>query len=296
MAGEDWPVGVVIHHIAEGHGHGCEWLSAMAAGTASPTPASDIDGRNAEHARRAETWVPTETIALLEENGDRFEACCGPSSDEHWTAPRRSARPAGRPSPPPTWPPVTASHAREHLATPAGPVRVSPEGARSVGVQRGADLLGRVGLGRARDVDAHAVHRPTKGAGGSVAGRDRKADVQADRADPAPPCCNASGSMPFTGLSIDFGAVDHERHAARVSPGAERIGNGEFVRPAEQRAPAVRSMASAARAKVKSGRAVQPVEGVAAEPVAQGADHAVGCRRPGVDVGRHAEATPQKRD
>ena len=56
------------------------------------------------------------------------------------------------------------------------------------------------------------------------------------------------------------------------------------------------SSASAARAKVKWTPPADEVEGVPAEPVAQGEDDAVGAVAIGVDVGGDVEAAPEQRD
>ena len=73
VPGEGWTVGVVLHHIAEGHSHAYHWLRAMASGEGVTETAEDIDRANAEHAVRAEDAGSAETVALLEEKGARLE-------------------------------------------------------------------------------------------------------------------------------------------------------------------------------------------------------------------------------
>ncbi len=51
VPGENWSVGVVLHHIAEGHGQTARWLRAMSRGQGVPDTAADIDRANAAHAR-----------------------------------------------------------------------------------------------------------------------------------------------------------------------------------------------------------------------------------------------------
>ena len=62
VPGEGWTVGVVLHHIAEGHVHGARWLQDMARGR----------GR---HARRRRTST-----------GPMPRTRCGP---RRWARPRR---------------------------------------------------------------------------------------------------------------------------------------------------------------------------------------------------------------
>ena len=47
VPGEDWTVGVVLHHIAEGHTNGLRWLRSMASGEGVSETAEDIDNANA---------------------------------------------------------------------------------------------------------------------------------------------------------------------------------------------------------------------------------------------------------
>ena len=104
MAGEDWPVGVVLHHIAEGHGQASRWLQAMSNGEAVPDTAEDIDRANAAHAVRAESVDPVETVALLEIRGRELEALLRRLDDEQLDrSGRRSARPGDRSFPVPIW-------------------------------------------------------------------------------------------------------------------------------------------------------------------------------------------------
>jgi hypothetical protein len=74
VPGEDWTVGVVIHHIAEGQAGGLRWLQTMARGDAVETSADDIHSVNSEHAVRTADVGATETVALLETNGALLES------------------------------------------------------------------------------------------------------------------------------------------------------------------------------------------------------------------------------
>ena len=116
VPGEGWSVGVVLHHIAEGHAHSTRWLEGMARGEGVAETAEDIDRVNAAHAARAEVVGPPETVALLEANGSRLEEALRDLSDEDLdrTAPFGPA--GGRQLPTGDLAAVAARHTREHLA------------------------------------------------------------------------------------------------------------------------------------------------------------------------------------
>jgi len=116
VPGEGWTVGVVLHHIAEGHAHGRRWLEAMAGGVGVAESAEDIDRANAAHALDMAAVGPAETVALLEVNGDGLERALRGLSDEDLdrTAPFGPA--GGRPLPTGDLAAVAARHTREHLA------------------------------------------------------------------------------------------------------------------------------------------------------------------------------------
>jgi hypothetical protein len=116
VPGEGWTVGVVLHHVAEGHAHGLRWLDDMAHGDGVDETAGAIDRANAAHAVRVEDVGPTETIALLHANGERLAAALRGLSDEELdrTAPFGPA--GGRAMPVEALAAVAARHTREHLA------------------------------------------------------------------------------------------------------------------------------------------------------------------------------------
>ncbi len=126
VPGEEWPIGVVMHHIAEGHEHGLVWLSRLARGDAVTDSAAGIDQDNAAHAARAATAGRDETIALLEANAAPLESALRALSDEELdrTAPFGPA--GGRELPTAALAAVAARHAREHLAH----ARAALQGAR----------------------------------------------------------------------------------------------------------------------------------------------------------------------
>ncbi len=47
VSGEDWPVGVVVHHIAVGHLQMIDWLGRARCGDAITKSAAEIDSDNA---------------------------------------------------------------------------------------------------------------------------------------------------------------------------------------------------------------------------------------------------------
>lgn len=115
VPGEDWMVGVVLHHIAEGHAQALHWLELMSHGEAVTDTGEDIDDRNSTHATRCTDVGVDETVALLEQNGARTEAALRRLSQAELdtTAPFGPA--GGRPLPAGQLAEVTARHAREHL-------------------------------------------------------------------------------------------------------------------------------------------------------------------------------------
>lgn len=116
VPGEDWTVGVVLHHIAEGHANGLRWLEGMACGAGVAETADEIDRANAEHARRAAGVGPAETVALLEQNGALLETLLSGLSDEELDRSAPFGPAGGRSLPTVDFAAVAARHTREHLA------------------------------------------------------------------------------------------------------------------------------------------------------------------------------------
>ncbi|HXQ44424.1 MAG TPA: DinB family protein [Acidimicrobiales bacterium] len=69
VGGEDWPVGVVLHHIAVGHLQMIDWLGLARRGQEITTKASEIDADNARHARDFAAVARDETIEGLRRHG-----------------------------------------------------------------------------------------------------------------------------------------------------------------------------------------------------------------------------------
>ena len=116
VPGEEWTVGVVVHHIGEGHANALRWLDGMARGDGVSDTAEGIDEANALHARRASGVQQAETVALLRENGARLEALLRSLSDEELDRAAPFGPAGGRALPTGALAAVAARHAREHLA------------------------------------------------------------------------------------------------------------------------------------------------------------------------------------
>ena len=116
VPGEEWTVGVVLHHIAEGHLNIVRWMQEMARGDGVPESAEEIDRVNAAHAVRAASVTPAETVALLQDGGARLEAVLRALSDEELDRSAPFGPAGGRAFPTIDLAAVPARHTREHLA------------------------------------------------------------------------------------------------------------------------------------------------------------------------------------
>ncbi len=116
VPGEGWSVGVVLHHIAEGHGNSLRWLEGMAKGDGVPDTAEQIDQANAAHAVRAGSVTPSETAALLRDRGARLEAALRALSDEELDRRAPFGPAGGRSLSTVDLAAVPARHTAEHLA------------------------------------------------------------------------------------------------------------------------------------------------------------------------------------
>ena len=113
---EGWPVGVVLHHIAEGHANSARWLRGMARGDGVAESAEDIDRANAVHAVRSEGAGRAETVALLETNGTLLEETLRGLGDAELDRIAPFGPAGGRPLATVDLAAVAARHTREHLA------------------------------------------------------------------------------------------------------------------------------------------------------------------------------------
>jgi hypothetical protein len=75
VPGEQWPVGVVVHHIARGHGLMVEWLGLARRGEPISVTASDIDADNARHAQEFAAVTPGDAIEELRRGAATLAEC-----------------------------------------------------------------------------------------------------------------------------------------------------------------------------------------------------------------------------
>jgi hypothetical protein len=122
VPGEGWTVGVVLHHIAEGHAQTLRWLGDMASGRGVSDTVEGIDQANAAHAWRAQSADQAETAGLLQINGSRLELALRNLSDEELDRNAAFGPAGGRALPVEQLAGVTARHTREHLAHARGAV------------------------------------------------------------------------------------------------------------------------------------------------------------------------------
>lgn len=117
VSGEEWPVSVVIHHIAMGHEGARVWLETMTRGEPVTITGSGIDDNNVVHAEQYAGATVEETVALLQANGSLMEAVLRGLSDEDLerTAPFGPA--GGQEMPVAALAEVTPKHALGHLAS-----------------------------------------------------------------------------------------------------------------------------------------------------------------------------------
>jgi uncharacterized damage-inducible protein DinB len=117
VPGESWTVGVVLHHIAEGHANALRWLTVMAAGAPVVDTRDDIDDRNVDHAERYAAVSVADTVVLLRTNGARTEAALRNLSDEDLARTAEFGPADGRALPVEQMANVTAGHVQGHLAS-----------------------------------------------------------------------------------------------------------------------------------------------------------------------------------
>jgi hypothetical protein len=116
VPGEEWPVGVLVHHVAEGFYLCRGWVASLAAGRPVADTAEQIDADNAAHAQRVEGVGVDEAVAEVERAAAALAGLLRTLDDEalERTAPFGPA--GGRPSSAGRMAEVGAAHARDHLA------------------------------------------------------------------------------------------------------------------------------------------------------------------------------------
>ena len=81
--GEQWPVGVVAHHVAAGHYGALEFAKMIVAGETLPELTMDIlDQKNAKHAEEHVNCKKSEVLGLLKENGSSITSFVAELDDE----------------------------------------------------------------------------------------------------------------------------------------------------------------------------------------------------------------------
>ena len=82
VPGEEWPVAVVVHHVAVSHELMMKWLGRVARGDDITDDASEIDAANGRHAQEFVAVGVDDTVALLRSNGARLAELIGGFDDE----------------------------------------------------------------------------------------------------------------------------------------------------------------------------------------------------------------------
>ncbi|HLN04793.1 MAG TPA: DinB family protein [Acidimicrobiales bacterium] len=82
VPGENWSVGVLVHHCAVGHEVAASWLREMVeSGVVAVTP-EDLDATNASHAAQFADIDIAETVTLLRRNGESAASYLRTLTDE----------------------------------------------------------------------------------------------------------------------------------------------------------------------------------------------------------------------
>jgi uncharacterized damage-inducible protein DinB len=82
-SGETWSVGVVAHHVAEGHAGISRLIQAAATGQPGPSPTMDmIHAGNAAHAKQHASCTKAQTLDLLRKNAGAAAQSVRGLSDE----------------------------------------------------------------------------------------------------------------------------------------------------------------------------------------------------------------------
>lgn len=74
VPGENWPVGVVMHHVAAGHQLVGGWIESARNGEDIAITGEEIDSANARHADEQVGVTASETVELLGSNGAALAA------------------------------------------------------------------------------------------------------------------------------------------------------------------------------------------------------------------------------
>lgn len=81
--GEQWPVGITAHHVAEDHGVLAGLINTIATGgKMPPIDAAALDAINADHAQRAVGAMRADTVALARSEGEKAAGLLRSLSDD----------------------------------------------------------------------------------------------------------------------------------------------------------------------------------------------------------------------
>jgi hypothetical protein len=120
VAGEGWPVGVVVHHIATGHRQMVDWLGLARRGEDITKTATEIDDDNALHARDFAGVTRADTVDDLRRLGAALVQCIASLSDDELSTSVAFGPGAGMAVTAEQLAPVAVRHCREHLADARG--------------------------------------------------------------------------------------------------------------------------------------------------------------------------------
>lgn len=117
VAGEEWPVCVLVHHVAEGHALVSGWIDSVRRNGAVEGTAGAIDELNALHATKYATVTVAEAVGLLRSNGAKASETLRSLSAEELASSAPFGPADGRPMPLEGIAAAAAAHARRHMAS-----------------------------------------------------------------------------------------------------------------------------------------------------------------------------------
>jgi len=116
VPGEQWPVGVVLHHVAVGHLLVRDWLESARQGRPIDVKAAEIDADNARHAVEFAAVSRPETLEELRRNGAALAAVLAGLSADDLAATVAFGPADGRIMTTAQLAPATVNHCTSHLA------------------------------------------------------------------------------------------------------------------------------------------------------------------------------------
>jgi hypothetical protein len=126
VAGEDWTVGVVLHHIALGHQQMIDWLGHLRRGEAIVKTAAEIDDDNARHAVEFADVSRRQTIEALRSHGAALAQLLGGLQPDELTRAASFGPGNGMAVTAEQLAPVAARHCLSHLAAARGALESGP--------------------------------------------------------------------------------------------------------------------------------------------------------------------------